>query len=189
MERFKPTEQPSKPKSNRKHLAPPFKKGQATPGAGRPKGSTNRIPTLFKECVELTTRKVGTPEPLYLPKMTKDGNVLMKRGKMVFTRTIIGYKSTGKDGTVGYMEWLALYEPKAFVQLMLKTMPMQVNVAASVEHTVTSQFGKLDTSKMNLAELHAAFREAVEMTQPRQLPPSKSSMLIEGTVNKDEETA
>ena len=187
MERFKPA---PKIKQTPKGKAPNFAKGNNANPKGRPKGP-NRIPRIFAECVELTTRIVGRPEPMYLPKMKKDGTVLTKNGKPVLTNTIIGYKSTGKDGTVGYMEWLALYEPKAFVQLMLKTMPTQITATASVEHTVTSKFEKLDTSKMTLAELNAAFREVVGMTKHRTIAPPQSSMLIEGTVNEtvDEETA
>lgn len=188
MERYK-----SKPE--KKVIGRPLKKGvPRAPTAGRQKGTTNRIPTLFKECLELAVASTGMVEPIYLPKVNpRTGKTLMKNGKPVLTNTIIGQKGTGKDGVVGYMKWMCLYEPKAIAGLIARTMPLQVTHSGVVEATVKSRFDGVDTAKMTLTELTVAFREAVGLTQALPSKPKlvehRPGMLIEGSANKDEEAA
>lgn len=177
-------------KAKKKPIGRPFKKGRGRPeNSGRKAGVTNRIPTLFKECIELATSNTGRPEPLYAPKM-RNGKVVKKNGKPVLSNVVIGWKGTGKDGVVGYMEWLALHDTKSFVGLIARTMPLQVNTNITKDATVSSRFDGVDTAKMTLTELTVAFREAVGLTQPLPSKPKlvehHSGMLLEGTVNKDE---
>lgn len=157
-----------------------FKKGDPRfKNNGRKVGVPNRIPQLFRECIEIATANVGKPEPIYAPKMKK-GEVVRRNGKPVLTELIIGWKGTGKDGVVGYLEWLALNAPTSFAGLIARTMPLQVHTSSKVDVSVSSRFKDLDTTKMNMAELMVAFREAVSLTQPRAAAPK----LIEHRANE-----
>ena len=190
VERYRP-----QTKSSRSHL---FPKGKQPEGGGRKKGMVNKIPALIKDAIVMAGQQLGYPEPIYAPKL-KAGEPIIKDGKPILTTTIVGYKGTGVDGLVGYVKWLGLNYPPAYAGLLAKVLPLQVHTTATVEHSVTSRFSNLDTSKMSLAELNAAFREVVALSKPLPSKPklveyqsqSASSMsevgpVIEGELGKEQ---
>lgn len=155
-----------------------FKAGEARPSnAGRKKGTPNAVPKLIKDLIVQAGGIIGTPEPIFAPKMTRSGKIVMKDGEIVYTTVRIGWAKTGKDGLLGMLVWYGLNLPETFAQMLMRVLPTQVNISTNEEETVTSKYGNIDTSKMSLVELNAMFKEIIADTKP--LPPRPKPKLVQ----------
>jgi hypothetical protein len=101
-----------------------FQKGHAKMG-GRQKGSRNRFGGDLREAVVAGIQAVGFIE--------KD-----KKGRP---------KPTGRGGVQGFIEWLALHEPKTAAALFARVLPYFINVGMEVPDVVSE------------AEMEAQLRE------------------------------
>lgn len=93
-----------------------FKEGHK---GGRPVGSPNKHTRIIKEAIVRAAEAVGTPQV-----------IKNKRGQVVAIR------KTGKDGLIGYLIHVALYEPKAFCMLLGRTLPTQIIGEMAVKEAV-----------------------------------------------------
>jgi hypothetical protein len=90
-----------------------FEKGHAKLG-GRQKGSKNRFGGDLREAVVLGIQAVG---------------FMQKAGKR-------GWKH-GKGGVQGFVEWIALHEPKTAAALFARVLPYFINVGMEVPEVVS----------------------------------------------------
>jgi hypothetical protein len=91
------------------HNSPGFQKGHPRYG-GRRKGSRNRFGGDLREAVVAGIAATG-----YIEK-AEDGTL----------------KATGRGGVQGFIEWLALHEPKTAAALFARVMPYFINVDGDV---------------------------------------------------------
>jgi hypothetical protein len=124
-----------KPKRKRGGVGRPFPKGIKPEGAGRRKGSTNRIPRLLKDAI-------------------------------LEAAEIEGFDGEGRDGLVGFLRAKSRTEPAAFLGLMGKVLPLQINAKVQAEMTVTGKFGNANIKSMTLEEKQAALAEILGLTRP-----------------------
>jgi hypothetical protein len=87
-----------------KHGGEKFKQGDPNPGRGRPKGSENKVSRILKDAIMLAAELAGDR---------------LRKNKRL--------KLTAEDGVVAYLEHVALTEPKAFLPLLAKVLPLQVH--------------------------------------------------------------
>jgi hypothetical protein len=86
--------------------------GDGTGGPGRRPGSQNKLTRLLREAVIEAAENVGKVE------ITTNGK----------------NKATRKGGLVGYLETLAIHQPKTFGTLLAKIIPLQVQGHFEVQH-------------------------------------------------------
>ena len=79
-------------------------------GPGRRKGSHNKTTRLLKDAMLLAAEDAGDLSGIAREDLSKEG------------------VEHGKDGLVGYLRWAAKCEPKAFLHILGKLLPMQVKV-------------------------------------------------------------
>ena len=97
-------EQPAQPDDHK------FKKGhKRLPGAGRRKGSRNKLSLAMKDAVLMAAEIVGE--------------------KQQHSETH-EYTEPGPDGLLGYMVYLARFNETAYTSLLRAVLPMHVNIAA-----------------------------------------------------------
>lgn len=155
MERYRPNRIAAKVRGR------PFKKGYTrSPGAGRKKGSRNKITINAKIALEGSAEDIGELRPVW-SRYKKDGTPV--QGAFV-----LRWEPTGIDGLRGYFRSLALIRPSAYASLWAKILPTQINATLEGDMTVTSRFAGMDLAKMPLQEKIALYREAVGLT--KQLP-------------------
>jgi hypothetical protein len=80
-----------------------FVKGDPNPGRGRPKGSENKMTRILKEAVVVAAELVGN-------RLTREPKLALEG-----------------SGLVAYLEWAAEHEPKAFLTLLGKVLPLQLH--------------------------------------------------------------
>ncbi len=90
----------------------PFVPGELRPTQGRPPGATNKITRILKEAILQAAGTVGKPRI----KRGADGRILKIE--------------RGPGGLDGYLEHLAMNEPRAFCGLLARILP--VNIRAEV---------------------------------------------------------
>lgn len=136
----------------KKKIPPMAVKGHKKVG-GRQKGTGNKVPTEIKNAILTAMDQVGELE-----------FTCMTSGTGKKKKTWWEWKATGKDGSTGYMRWLARHEPQTFAQLVGKLLPFQLSGkdggAIKVEHEVFHRLQDRDLSKMTVLELTAMYREA-----------------------------
>ena len=100
---------------------------------GRQAGTPNKATRALRELILLAAESVGRPKI-----------VRNRRGD------IIRLEETGKDGALGYLRFLALYEPRTFGGLLGRVLPLQV--AARLD-------GEVDVNqRLTLEELREELR-------------------------------
>lgn len=101
-------------------------------------------------------RKVGTVNRV--PALLKDA--------IMTTMELEGIDQRGKDGVVGFLRGAARREPAAFLTLVGKVLPLQINAKLQGEMTVTGKFGSTNIKSMTLEEKQAALAEILGLTRP-----------------------
>jgi hypothetical protein len=109
---------------NTDHPSPGFQKGHPRYG-GRRKGSRNRFGGDLREAIVAAIQATGFIE--------KDEN-----GTLI---------ATGKRGCQGFVEWLALHEPKTAAALFARVLPYFINDVSEVQEVASE------------AEIEAQFKE------------------------------
>jgi hypothetical protein len=88
----------------------PFEAGERR--VGRPAGAPNKTTRVLKEAGILAAEIVG------FPKFKRD-----KHGGIVPGSV----QATGKDGLIGYLTFVALNEPRAYLGFLGRLLPLQIN--------------------------------------------------------------
>ena len=88
----------------------PFEPGERR--VGRPAGAPNKTTRILKEAGILAAEIVGFPRF----KRNKHGDILSG-----------SVQATGKDGLVGYLTFVALNEPRAYLGFLGRLLPLQIN--------------------------------------------------------------
>ena len=114
---------------------PKFQKGEKRPpNAGRKRGSINKTTSVLKHAILLGAQQVGDP------------------------------KKRGRGGLVGYLSFAARKYPPAYLPLLLRVLPLQVQVDAEV---VYRSIAEIDSE---LASLGFPIDEIGPLlTQPHQI--------------------
>lgn len=160
-----------------------FQPGAPRPdGAGRTKGKPNKTTTFIKDAISGACEKLGELEPIW--KYTGKGQYRRKD-------KIIGWKPTGKGGSMGYMIWLGCNYPTAFASLVGKMIPLQVNASGSVDLTIPQRFSDVQIEAMPLAEKMAVMREMIGLTKPLAAPEVAQTQprMIEGESTRVKDNA
>jgi len=95
-------------------------------GSGRKKGTPNKTTKLMKESIILAAERAGEAMVTKIYGDSKDE---------VDQRFV---EQTKKDGMTGYLQMMAEKQPVAFMGLMGKVLPLQVNadIDGEIEHVV-----------------------------------------------------
>lgn len=127
---------------------PLFAEGNQANTRGRPKGVPNKISTLLKDAIIKAAEEMGEME---YKRSGSNGSTKWAWRK-------------GKDGLLGYLRWLAAYEPRAFATLLGKVIPL--HVVGEMNHMHRQFRGKDDI----LQELQERGIPVVSVF-PKALPP------------------
>ncbi len=92
-----------------------------------------------------------------------------------------GFDKNGKDGFIGYLYMCACEYPVEYLKVIVKTMPHQLQVAASVEHTVAPALEMSSLATKSLLELIALYKDVVGQTPAPAFP---GPVTIEGTAEE-----
>jgi hypothetical protein len=88
----------------------PFEPGERR--VGRPAGAPNKTTRILKEAGILAAEIVGFPKF----KRNKHGAIIPDSAQ-----------ATGKDGLIGYLTFVALNEPRAYLGFLTRLLPLQIN--------------------------------------------------------------
>jgi hypothetical protein len=101
-------------------------------------------------------RRVGSTNRV--PTMLKDA--------ILTAATLEGSDTKGYGGLVGFLRQASRTEPAAFLTLMGKVLPLQINAKVQAEMTVTGKYGKTDIKTMTLEQKQQALQEILGLTRP-----------------------
>ena len=101
-----------------------FEKGSDTAGPGRGKGVQNKTTRVLKDAMLLAAEACGDLSGIKRQDLSKKGI------------------EQGTEGLVGYLKWAAKCEPKAFLHILGKLLPLQVK-ADSFSQSVYHSFDEL----------------------------------------------
>jgi hypothetical protein len=119
------------------------------------KGSENLV--LFRKGERRVGRGKGTPN-----KTTK-----VIREAAILAAEMVGSDGKGTDGLKGYLAWAARREPVAYLRLLEKILPMQLQLSGGVENTHEHK-GNVTTTALSADELQKAL-EARGLPMPKMI--------------------
>lgn len=127
------------------------------------KGSENLV--MFRKGERRVGRSKGTPN-----KTTK-----VIREAAILAAEMVGSDNKGTDGLKGYLAWAARREPVAFLKLLEKILPMQLQLSGGTENT--HEHKSTTTATLSAEELQKAL-EARGLPMPKMIDitPNKKNL-------------